>query len=111
MPKKIKKVKRYQVRLNPMQEDTLQKLMLSDQEDSVSAYFGRILVEVSQRRDAEKKVVRPVGRPRKDDDESSADDDVMVLHPDQMSIGNKGRYITKSEYNILAPRYGVEPLA
>ncbi len=87
--------------LNPMQEQALKKLMTEDMQTNVSAYFASMIVEITKRRAEETK--RPVGRPKKDDEE---DDEEMVLHPDQISIGNKGRMITKGQYNELARRSG-----
>lgn len=98
----IKKTKRYQVVLNSMQEEALKKLMIGDMQTNVSAYFGLLITEVIRRRAEDKGEKRPVGRPRKEDGED--DTETMVLHPDQTM--NKGRLITKGEYNILAKRQG-----
>jgi hypothetical protein len=101
---------RFEVALNKQQSEALAKLMHDDMQSNKSPYIGILIAEVVRRREAEKINKRPVGRPVKKDDDENPDDDEMVLHPDQLSIGNKGRYITKSEYNLIAPRYGKEIL-
>lgn len=91
---KIKhKIARYQVALNEPQNNILKEMMQEDAQTEISSFFGIVLVNEYKRRQ-EYKNKKPVGRPRKDDDEAeeiTPDDDAYWINdlPKDKTFYNK----------------------
>lgn len=66
--KKKHKVARYQVSINELQKKMLEEMMLEDAQTDVSNFLGFCLVNEYKKRQEEKNR-RPVGRPRKDEEQ------------------------------------------
>ena len=95
-----KRVK-FAVSVTPAQMVALQKLMDDDMQTNRSAYFGLMIGEITKYRNKPK-----AGRPKNEPEE---EEPAIYLHPDQSSIGNKGRRITKTELDWYNEHHGKLP--
>lgn len=79
------KLRRYWVSANEQQVEALEKLMAEDMQTNVSAYFGFLIAEVTKMR-GERKEKKPVGRPKKGEEE-------VVYYPSpDVKFGNRAPY-------------------
>jgi len=79
------------ITINGLHKDILKEMMEEDRQDSLSIFIGFLLIEEYKRRQAEK-TKRPVGRPRKEDDEEDEEivpDYTNDLPKDQIWYGKQ----------------------
>ena len=87
--------------LNEVQNNALITLMADAMEDNTAQYL-RVLITNAYRARNEERTKRPVGRPRTTDstpDTVPIDEPRNIPHPDKISEGNRGKFITQSEYD------------
>ncbi len=70
--------KRILISLTSIHEEQLEKMMTEDGHDNNSYFIGGLIGSEWKRREAEK-AKRPVGRPRKEDDENEEEDEEFDL--------------------------------
>lgn len=94
--KGIKKIISFRSTVVPV----LEEMMATDLHDSYSVFINYLIVEEKKRRD-EAKNRKPVGRPKKEQEEEPEDYDwegPIYYHPGKMLNQEKGELVTKSVY-------------